>query len=199
MLVLRTRPTGLRAVRVLLSSVVVMVFVAAAHTWAGGELPDIPSMVALTALVAGAGWFVVPGRWRIGRLLPWVAAAQVGLHVAFALITAGDATAPAVGATGHAGHLAPGTLDAAVVSGPDLHLTGPMLLAHALSTVVTGVAWALARQLVEVVVGWREAPAPGPVPAAPTTGVPAPTDGRSRLFVLTDVSRRGPPRGLCPA
>lgn len=145
-----------------------------AHTWAGGHVPPIPALVALSAVVLGASSLALRGTLRAHLLLPLVAGAQAFLHGSFA----------AVGSIGHAGHAAEATASP---------WTWQMLLAHAAVTVLTAVVWRLCeRAVTDVVAAITRQPAyaggrrdPLPAPVAHHWPTPA--------FLLDLSPRRGPP------
>jgi hypothetical protein len=149
-----------------------------AHTWAGGALPGTPQLLALTGLMYGASTLVL--RWRVSMVLlaPFVLVAQAGLHVMFGSLAV-DPHA------GHAGMAATSTTQP---------LTGRMVLAHLLGTLLAVLVWWLAHRAATVVLravqlwsayvgGRRDAalrlPAVGNWPAA--------------LVCLVGAPRRGPP------
>lgn len=160
--------------RALAATVLVMSGAVAAHTWAGGHVPDGSAVIALTALVLGGSVLVLRGTVSALVLLPVVAAAQAGLHTSFAMST-----------TDHAGHL-----DHAEASAT---WSWEMLLAHAAVTALTAVVWHLcARASVGVVTVLRVAPAlvtRRPIHPA-VTRVP---HVQAHLVLLLAAPRRGPP------
>ncbi len=58
--------------RAVAATVLIMVGATAAHTWAGGHLPGVPALLALTGVVLGAGLLVLRGSLRWQVLLPVV-------------------------------------------------------------------------------------------------------------------------------
>lgn len=103
-----------------------------AHTWAGGHLPSVPALLALSALVLLASSLVLRGTLRPRLLLPILVVAQGALHSSFV----------AVEATGHGHH-------AAAAASP---WTGRMLAAHAAVAVLTAVVWRLCERAAAVLV-----------------------------------------------
>lgn len=166
--------------RALAATVLVMVGAVAAHTWAGGHLPDGPALIGLTALVLGCSLLALRGTVPTLVLLPVVAAAQAGLHTSFAMST-----------TSHAGHL-----DHAE---PAATWGWQMLLAHLTVTALTAVVWHLcSRAAVVVVSALRLVPTMvirRPIRSTPT-GAPRLS---SHLVLLVAAPRRGPPTAACCA
>ena len=172
-------PAPYVAARTAAATVLVMAGATLAHTWAGGALPGTPQLLALTGLVYAAGTLVL--RWRVPVLLlaPFVLLAQVGLHGMFGLLAAGDL---------HAGH-----------SGMEMTsavepLTGRMVLAHLLSTLLAVLVWWLSQRAAAVVVhalhlwpayagGRRDA----------TLHLPGVGERAAALVCLVGAPRRGPP------
>ncbi|QZY28546.1 hypothetical protein [Nocardioides coralli] len=105
-----------------------------AHTWAGGHVPSTPAVLALAALLLGTSALVLRGTVRTRLLLPFLAAAQVGLHEGFAALEAAS----------HAHHGA-----AAPAASP---WTGRMVLAHAAVVVLTALVWRLCERTAAAVV-----------------------------------------------
>lgn len=148
---------------------------AAAHTWAGGEVPTGPGLAMVAAVVLGASLLVfrrdVPG-WA---LLPAVAAAQLGVHESFGLV---------------ASH------EHAAVAAPDRSWSWQMLVAHAFVTLLTAVLWWAGRRAASYVVSVDARP---PVPVT-TRLAPRPSGvtTRSSLVRLLVPPRRGPPPAVLP-
>ncbi|WP_203337457.1 cell division protein FtsQ [Nocardioides limicola] len=165
------RPARGSLSRTTLATGEIMVGVTLAHTWAGGALPSAGWLIALTGLVFGASWLVVPGRTSMVPMLLGLGVAQFGIHALLML------------AAGHGAHL--------------LQVSTPMLTAHAVSALLTAAVWRLRRRMLASIIDW---PALGPVPVRTTLAVPlpAPTLPRSQQ-VLTAAPRRGPPAALCRA
>lgn len=169
--------------RALAATILVMTGATAAHTWAGGHLPGLPALLALSGVLLGAGLLVLRGLVPSALLLPVVLVAQTGLHGMFGLLAT-----PAGHAAGHGAQVAAGA-DPALWS-------WSMLAAHAASTLLTAAAWWLCRRSVHTLVtvlalrpayaGGRRDPLPARRAAAPV---------RSLVHLLA-TPRRGPPVAL---
>ncbi len=163
--------------RALAATVLVMVGAVAAHTWAGGHLPDGSSLIALTALVLGCSLLALRGTVPTLVLLPVVAAAQAGLHTSFAM-----------SATDHGGHV--NHAESAATWG------WQMLMAHLAVTALTAVVWHVcARAAVVVVSVLRLVPTVVIRPAARARWTGAPRLCH-HLVLLVAAPRRGPPTAL---
>ena len=170
--------------RALAATVLVMVGATAAHTWAGGHLPGVPALLALTGVVLGASALVLRGSVGWPILLPVVLVAQTGLHGMFGLLGAPS--------TEHAGHLMNGPM----TSTDPTQWSWQMLVAHAVSTLLTVAVWWLCQRAAYVVVaalgtwlayvaGRRDRRLTGRTRAV-----------RPALVHLVGVPRRGPPATL---
>ncbi|MCY4725387.1 hypothetical protein NYO98_03775 [Nocardioides sp. STR2] len=142
----------------------------AAHTWAGGDVPTGPGLALVAAVVLGASVLVfrrdVPG-WA---LLPAVAAAQLGVHESFGLVTSHDHAA---------------------VTSPDPGWSWQMVGAHLLVTVLTAVLWWAGRLAASYAVSVH---AHRPVPVRTRVRRrPSAAGTRSSLVLLLVSPRRGPP------
>ncbi|RYY88108.1 MAG: hypothetical protein EOO24_34340 [Comamonadaceae bacterium] len=151
-----------------------------AHVLAGGHLPAAGFLLAFAAIVFGCCLATIGRVLRVGVVVPFVLAAQIGLHAALD-------TAPA------AHH---GSMHAAAPDGP-LGLTPVMLWAHLITALVTAILLLLQERVVAAVVStWR--PLPLGVPAPPRLARLLAT---ARLAVVVPVDllraapRRGPPCG----
>lgn len=178
-----TTPSAGTVARSAAATAEVVALTAVAHTWADGSVPSPGPLLALAAGVFGTALLVLDARARTWQVVPVVAALQVGLHTAFALLQE-----PAVG-------------HHAVASG-DLshHLLSPaMLTAHAVSVVLTVLVLALQEQAIERLARLLALADPSaPVASAPRFVVPA-SAPRRRGVLLTVSPRRGPPGLLAPA
>jgi hypothetical protein len=160
--------------RAALATVEIMTLLVAAHTWAGGTLPEPGWMAGAAALVFGGGLVVLRGRVSLRVMVPALVAAQLLLHCWMVVL----APAPAME---HA-------------HGPHLELTWQMVLAHVVGGLGTALVWELRRRAVEVVLNWTE---PGllPVPMLRRSFAPlAPVLPLRRPLVV--VPLRGPPVGI---
>jgi hypothetical protein len=131
-LTLRVVPRPDAVLRAALSTVEVMAVLVAAHTWAGGQLPQPGWMAGTAALVFAGGLVVLRGRAPLRVMVPLLVAAQLLLHCWMVVL------APT---SGHA-------------HGAHLELSWQMVLAHVLGGVVTALVWGLRRRAVEVVLTW---------------------------------------------
>lgn len=190
-LIVRRVPRAVAPVSAGLVTAETMTAVALAHTAAGGAPPDAVSLLALGALVYGAGLAVLGRGLSLRVAVPAMVALQILVH---AWLTAFAAAHPTTGLgdsvhTAHASHA-----DAAAAlaeSAWPLGLTPPMLAAHVVAGLVAALALALRRRAVAVLLAWR-----APVAALPVPGrLPVPTPAlrrRSRdQFALAPT--RGPP------
>ena len=167
--------------RALAATAVVVVGATSAHSWAGGTVPTGPGL-ALVAVVVLAGSLVLSTRaLPLWALLPAVAAAQLGLHETFGLVSA------------HSHAAMSGTADLPASPG----WTGRMVAAHLFVTLLTAFLWWLGHRVASYVVALRVGPA---LPVA-TRPRPRPLDVRpgASLVHLLVPSLRGPPPGVLPA
>ncbi|CUR60747.1 putative FtsQ [metagenome] len=159
--------------RALAATVVVLIGAVSAHTWAGGTVPTAPGLVLITAVVLGGGVLLFTRDVPVRLLLPAVAAAQLGLHESFGLVT--DHV--------HAGHDA--------MTSPDPGWTWRMVAAHLFVTVLTAVLWWAGGRAAGLVVSLVDHPAPVVVPR-----LRAPHDEVRPCVSLVHLlvsPRRGPP------
>lgn len=149
-----------------------------AHVLAGGHLPGAGFLLAFAAVVFGCCLATIGRFLRIGVVVPFVLAAQVGLHTAL----------EAAPATHH------GALHAAAPDGLG-GLTPVMFWAHLSTAVVTAILLLLQERVVAAVVGcWRLVDL---VPLDLTVLRPARASERraalTRAALLRVSPRRGPP------
>ncbi|WP_210650426.1 hypothetical protein [Nocardioides sp. SYSU D00065] len=161
--------------RAVAATVVATTGAAAAHTWAGGDVPTGPGLLLVTAVLLASSLLLFAREVPQWALLPAVAAAQLGLHESFGLAD-------------HQHH-------AAVPS--EAGWTWQMLVAHLCVAVLTAAAWWAGRRAASYVVSLRLHPAL-PVAPRPRLG-PAAGWTRSSLTHLLVSPRRGPPLALVPA
>lgn len=219
------RGGALRLVRALALALTTVALAAVAHLLAGGDLPA-PLLLAGVLVAAVAAAHAATAR-RVGPAVAVVllGAGQLLLHTALALLVPGSGAGgalPAASAHSHgvrsvhgghgaghgAGHdvlhgaAASGTLDAVADASGGL----PMLLAHAVATVLVAAVLAGADASLWLLLAWlaplvpllvARAPRVRPLPA-PSADVPARAPHQPALCRAT--SRRGPPRAaLAPA
>ena len=185
----------LRVARGGAAAAVATTIAATAHTLSGGTAPAPWLLVAVTALAWPLAVLLIGRRTSVLRTALAVTAAQALLHGAFSLV--GDASPAAAVAHVHVdvhvhvhGRVALVPLETA-----DTTMTGGHLLAAALTVVLIHTG---ERMLRAIAAGIRSAlpspatlaPFPSPAPRLAPAGAPRPI-GR---LVLSDLSRRGPPR-----
>lgn len=164
--------------RALAATTVAVTGAAAAHTWAGGDVPTGPGLALVAVVVLGASLLVfrrdVPG-WS---LLPAVALAQLGVHESFGLVATHDHTA------------------ATAIAAPGQGWSWQMVGAHAFVTLLTAVLWWVGRRAASSVVSVHARPS---VPVAiRVRHRPSGATTRSSLVLLLVPPRRGPPSGVLP-
>jgi len=181
-----------RALRGSGAAAIATVLASTGHTIGGGTAPALWLIVAVTLLAAPLAVALVGRRRNLPRLAAAVAAAQIALHTAFAVV--GDAT-PAASAHGHMSMVAPTMAGPLPAVG---HLSADMLAGHLVAALITIAAVAYGEQMVAMIArGIRRvlarvqqsAPAEHPVPPAFADDVrPDPS-----APLLTALTRRGPP------
>ena len=193
--------TRVGGARVALVAAEVWLLTTVAHAVAGGELPSMPWLLGLAALVVLATAWVLRS-----RVTPWLAAgglavAQLVLHL---LLSASAGASPQAGMAtgGHAHHdhsaTATGTPTGLLDPGLLDSVSTRMVVAHVLCALLTGFVWWLRRRVVEVVLH-LDRPTTADVrrhaaPASPATGAwPHP-----RPWLLGDPGR-APPRAFVMA
>lgn len=150
------------------ASVEITLAAVVAHAWAEGGLPEVPWLLGLGALTYVVSRHVLRGQVPFVAAVLGMGVAQLGLHVFLALMSPH--------AHGEAGG--------------ELGLTWPMLLAHLVSTLVTGLVWEVRRRVVGALLHLT-----APVPAVPRLR----TSAHRAVVVLTQrclllaAPRRGPP------
>jgi len=215
----------MRAARAVVTSAVVAALAAAAHTAGGGQLPSVPVLAALGALVLLT--VMVLARWqlRLWTLLPVLAGLQAALHGALSFLAPGTASAVVNPAWTHAHGAAqapfalvssspmlPGHEMAAMpvmsAAMPVMSAAMPaMLLAHAAATVVTALVLVGADDAARRTACWLRAilplivsPAVGPIAAVARVVVAeAPGFVLIARGLVASRPRRGPPLGLVTA
>ena len=159
--------------RAVAATTVAVTGAAAAHTWAGGDVPTGPGLAVVAAVVLGASLLVfrrdVPG-WA---LLPAVALAQLGVHESFGLVASHDHTA------------------LTAVAAPGRGWSWQMVGAHAFVTLLTALLWWAGRRAASYAVSIH-AHAAVPV-AARARPRPSRAAARSSLVLMLVSPRRGPP------
>ena len=148
---------------------------AGAHTWAGGDVPTGPGLLLVAAVVLAGSLLVFRRDVPAWTLLPLVAAAQLGVHESFGLVTAHDHGATTSTGTGW---------------------TWQMVTAHAFVTLLTAALWWAGRRAGTYAVALRERPAPPVLAEAPA--MPAGDLRHPSLVHLLVSPRRGPPLAVLP-
>jgi hypothetical protein len=167
--------------RALAATVVVLLGAASAHTWAGGTVPSGPGLALVAAVVLAGGLLLFTRDVPPWALLPIVAAAQLGLHESFGLVT-------------EHGHHAAMSTGMSPSTGPGW--TWHMVAAHLFVTALTAVLWWAGRRAASYVVSLLLRPA---LPVAPHPR-PRPAGVRlgSSLVHLLVPPGRGPPWAVLP-
>lgn len=186
--------TPVRSARVVVIAAEVWLLTTVAHAIGGGELPSLPWLLGLAALVALATTWVLRT-----QVTPWLvagglAAAQLGVHVALGAASAGSASHVGMAMDGHAhDHTATPGMTAPAASGLLDSLSTRMVLAHVLCALVTGFVWWLRRRVVAEVLRLGR-PAPVVVRRrALLTRATAATQPHPRPWLLGDPGRAPPP------
>lgn len=164
------------ALRSLLACLEIVGFAAGAHVVAGGHLPGPVFLLALAAVVGGAAHLSISRRSSPVVVVPFVLAAQVGLH----------ATLEA------SSHVHTGM----VMHQPEhgfLGLTPTMLWAHVVTTLLTAIVLLCQERLVSAVTTYLRPLVAVVVPAGQQRPpYAAPSVGVRRILLATS-PRRGPP------
>ncbi len=177
---LETRVVSARApyalARALAATGVAVTGAAAAHTWAGGDVPTGPGLLLVAAVVLAGSLLAFRRDVPAWALLPVVAAAQLGVHESFGLVA------------GHEHH--------AAVTSPDQGWTWQMVLAHGFVTLLTAVLWWAGRRAASYALSLRTLPALPVATRLPRRPGDAPA--RRSLVHLLVSPRRGPPLAVLP-
>jgi len=156
------------------------------HTAAGGELPPVAWLVALSGLVAVSTAWVLRGSAPMWLTLPFLLLSQVGLHAALgATPTAGHRHAPI--------HDHPSTL---VTSSVD-DVSVRMLVAHLLCALFTAAVWWLRRWVEDVALALGAAALVIVRPSG-RNGVHSPSLVSTLVWLVADPGR-APPLVAAPA
>jgi len=173
------RPAGAArtASRSLLATVEITALASVAHVLAGGRLPTPGFLLAFAGVVFGCALLTIGRLLRVAAVVPFVLFCQIGLHASL------DSVHAHSGIVEHA-------------ASPILSLSGPMLWAHLVTTVVTAIVLLLQERVLAAVVA-----ALGVLGA--TQVLNGPSRPRTPLLVragrqvlLATSPRRGPPRVL---
>lgn len=157
----------------------VMTLTAVAHGLAGGELPSLGWLAAMSAGVLAVSLATLRGALRVRTAVPAIGLLQVGLHMSFQMAAAHEHAAHGMGAD------------------QGLALSIPMLFAHLVTTAGAAVMLLIQERAIARARAWLDAwRRPRPVLSAPrarsmpTGGVRRPV---SRRVLLLRSPRRGPP------
>ncbi len=180
--------------RAVLATLVVVALGAGAHSLGGGTpLQPVPVAVVLV-LVGPTVWFIVRARTSVARMVLATGSGQVLTHLAL------TAMAPSSGGTAAAHPLHDAVTVTAGGSSPTmaLHVTGPMVLAHLLATVVASLLLTLGDDAVRAAArrlrtALQPAPAPAPCRVVPGADPVRRLTGRS----VRPVGGRAPPLRTC--
>ncbi|MCM0616590.1 hypothetical protein [Paenarthrobacter sp. TYUT067] len=135
-------------------AVTVLTFAAAAHVFAGGELPAFPVMTALTAVVTLSAVMLAGRKMTAPMLAAYLGVGQTVLHLAFSALSGPGAPAP-TGA--HHGGL-PGGTGSVAAGSPHDHLSADvslgMLAMHAAAVLVTALVMARGESALWALAAW---------------------------------------------
>ncbi len=164
--------------RALAATVVVVVGALSAHTWAGGAVPTGTGLALVAGVVLACSLVLFTRAVPLWALLPVVAAAQLGLHETFGIVS---------------GHSHTSTTDLPAASG----WTWQMVAAHLFVTLLTAFLWWAGRRATTYVVALLL----GAALPVTTRLRPRPVDVRlgTSLVHLLVPPVRGPPTGVLPA
>ncbi len=185
----RTLSVARQSTRAGTATAAIMAGTLAAHSWAGGELPSLPWLLATCALLYAATRAVFAGQFSPRVMVMALGMAQFGLHAVMSSL-AGQSTQ-------HAHHAFPGGTESAPGVAL-LSMSWQMVAAHAVSAVLTVAVWSVsAKALAGLLL----------LPDSPHLAVSVRRDRLHRdvAFVQRPVAewrsgapRRGPPRGSSP-
>lgn len=195
-----TERAPLRLPRAGAVALTVLTLGAGAHVLAGGQLPALPIMAALAAVIALSAVLLAGRKMTAPTLAAYLSASQLALHQGFTTLSYSSSSLP--GAPAHHG-ITHGSAAATVPEGavPYGHLAADagsaMTIAHAVATLVTALflargedaLWALVDLLRPLGGAVQAAAFP---PALRIVFTPA-TDAGPREAVLGEVPARGPP------
>lgn len=180
----RATSTHVAGGRALVSSVEIVGLAGLGHAAAGGGVPDPGYLLMLAGVMFGASLLTLGGVLRLRTVLPVAAAAQLGLHLAFAH-------------AGHAGTAHAGMSQAAMSQSGTAHAGTAMLAVHLLTAVVTALLLVLQARAAARVLAWldRLLDRPRWAPGAPPPRLAAARPRQlSRRLLLATAPRRGPPQ-----
>lgn len=179
-----------RAVRGSAAAAVATTFASTGHTFAGGEVPPLWLLLAVTVLASPVAVALVGRRRSFPRLAAAVAAAQVALHASFAAV---GTSAPTASGT-HTHMAMPALGDAPTMA----HTSSGMIVGHIAAAIVTIAVVAYGERLLAMIArGLRRLLARSvDVVPADHPRIPTPAHrthaGVAALF-LSALTRRGPP------
>ena len=163
--------------RALAATTVAVTGAAAAHTWAGGDVPTGPGLLLVAAVVLAGSLLTFRRDVPAWALLPVVAAVQLGVHESFGLVAAHD--------------------HAVATSATHPAWTWQIVLAHGFVTLLTAVLWWVGRRVASYAVSCRTRPALPVATRLPRRPVDAPA--RRSLVHLLVSPGRGPPLAVLPS
>jgi len=169
-------PRGGQVLSAALTALEVTAILVVGHALAGGELPSLPWVLAMAAVVFGSGLLVLRRGLAARYAVPASVAAQVLLHAWLTWLTPTEAL-------GHGSHV---------------HATFEprMLAVHVAGALVAALAWHLRGRALDVAVAWITLPRPV-APSRAHAGAgrrPRALAGRALASVAP---RRGPPVARC--
>ena len=139
---------AVRRLRAVVATLVVVALGASAHEMSGGSALEPISAAVLLALVGPLVWLVLRARTSVARMVLAIAAGQVVTHLALV----GMAPSPGRSVPAHHVHDASAVVAIGSIPPLALHITGPMVLAHVLATVVASLLLAVGEDVVRAVV-----------------------------------------------
>lgn len=191
----------LRIPRTLAVAGTVLSLAAAAHVFAGGELPAPPVLAALAALTTLAAAPLTGARLTAPVLAGYLLAGQFALHQAFSAMSGPAVSVARPAAHAHYGQIlpAPGP-DAALQVMPAADPAAAMLGLHVLATLATALVLARTEASLWAVAAWLriliKPLVPGAMPPVLRLAVIGGRRPARRVAALGQVSARGPPLGV---
>lgn len=179
-------------------AVTALILAAAAHVMAGGELPALPVMTALTAVVALSAVMLAGRKMTAPVLAGYLGASQTGLHLAFSALS--GAGTPMPGMAGHHPGAQAGTVGAGVPVAHD-HLSADaslgMLGMHLAAVLLTALVMARGEAALWALAAWLrplvDPPEPGAIRVCRYLAVTAAVTLHLRGRVTGRPPARGPP------
>ncbi|GGC77810.1 hypothetical protein GCM10011512_00450 [Tersicoccus solisilvae] len=193
-------PTRLRLPRAAAVTTAMVALGLGAHTTAGGPLPPVPILVAVTVVALVPTMLLAGRKLTTGVLGCLLVAGQAVLHLVFTRLSLPGTTPTTSFLIGHGHHggeaappLAPGAAASAVSASPSV----PMLVLHALATLGVAVVLARGEAALLTLLGWLRPllhlPAPTRLPVPPRSVSGTATPAPPARTALRLPRRRGPP------